>query len=455
MLFTAASTVSFVLLGIGCFILVFPLQPDQSRAYALLGLLFGCFSLMVGLLFVSLRYSTRKLARGLEEVTGAIREYASGKITPSGLAEGPPELAGLTTTLREMVESFQEKLNEMAEGKRKLEAVLNNMSSGVIFINREGGVDLINPAAESLLSIRSSSAVGKYHIQVVRNSSLSENIDRVLREGKPKKLEIEAIYPIERNLEANLAPITRDSGTAGVIVVLHDTTEIRRLERIKADFVANVSHELRTPVTAIKGFAETLMQGELDNPKAAREFVEIIYRESERLSNLIRDLLELSRIESGTWAPGRETVDMLEVVRHTISNFKAHADKAGLTILTDIPESPVYVTGDADKLVQALGNLVENSIKYTPPGGTITISLKEEGTEATVSVSDTGIGIPPEDLPRIFERFYRVDRARSRKLGGTGLGLSIVKHIIEAHNGRVTVSSEPGRGSTFSLIIPR
>jgi two-component system phosphate regulon sensor histidine kinase PhoR len=237
-------------------------------------------------------------------------------------------------------------------------------------------------------------------------------------------------------------------------LVFHDITEIKRLERVRKDFVANVSHELRTPLTSIKGYIEALLDGAKDDPKRCLEFLQVLQKHTDRLNNIISDLLTLSQIESGQYIWKRDHVKMTDVVERAMAVLKPLAQKKRHQISVEIPEGLPAVMGDGEKLAQVMINLLDNAIKYTPDGGRISIEAGLSSDKIQISVNDTGIGIPKKDLTRVFERFYRVDRARSRELGGTGLGLSIVKHIVEAHGGKVSVESEPGKGSRFTLSLP-
>lgn len=237
----------------------------------------------------------------------------------------------------------------------------------------------------------------------------------------------------------------------GIVLVLHNITEIKKLEQIRKDFVANVSHELKTPVTSIKGFAETLIDGAMNEPSLREKFLTIILKESERLQSLIQDLLELSKIEQQYFQLNWTKANITEAVEEAVTLLKEKAQKKEVS-LHFFSDGVLTIDGDAERLKQIAINLMTNAIVYTPAGGHIAVSLAEDGDWVTLQVSDSGIGITEEEIPRIFERFYRVDRARSRNSGGTGLGLAIVKHLVEAHHGRIEVDSEPGKGTTFTIL---
>lgn len=390
----------------------------------------------------------------LTKITAAARLTAQGDWKTEFYHPYPDEIGELADALNSLSHTMRESFSSLAENQGRLEAVLDNMENGVILFDRTGHINLINPAAEGILGVQADDVMNRSHVEVVKNYPLSNLIDEVLKNWEPARGEISLFYPRERILETHAAPVFgAHHEPHGVVVVLHDISEIRRLERVRAEFVANVSHELKTPVTAVKGFAETLLSGALYNYRSAEEFVNIINDEAERLSRLIHDLLELSRIESGEGRLNLELLDLGAEIKEIADKLKPQFQKKDLTLTMDVPATPVMVKADSDQLEQVFLNLLDNSLKYTPTGG-VTISLEVEPGQLKVAVKDTGIGIPEHDQARIFERFYRVDKARSRKLGGTGLGLAIVKHIIEAHRGHVWVKSQPGRGSEFYFSLP-
>jgi two-component system phosphate regulon sensor histidine kinase PhoR len=292
---------------------------------------------------------------------------------------------------------------------------------------------------------------GKPLVEVVRAPELREVLTRVLNSGESVRQRMQ-LHAAERVFEIQAAPMT--SGTArGAIAILHDITELERLERIRRDFVANVSHELRTPLTAIRGYAETLLEGALEDQENNRRFLEIIKAHAIRLNNISSDLLTLSELEAGKARPEPEVVGIRGAVESALRTLESEAQLRGVTLVCGKIED-VKVLGDRLQIEQALVNLVNNAIKFNRPAGEVSLDVARADGRVRITIADTGIGIPHEDLPRIFERFYRVDKARSREVGGTGLGLSIVKHIIERMNGSVSVESQLGKGSTFTLLLP-
>ncbi|MGD9015666.1 MAG: ATP-binding protein, partial [Candidatus Omnitrophota bacterium] len=275
-----------------------------------------------------------------------------------------------------------------------------------------------------------------------------------LKQGVISK-EVSFLLLEERIFLVHATPIIRGGISEGGVLVFHDITELRRLEKIRQDFVANVSHELRTPVSSVKGYAETLLEGALKDKKNARDFLRIIHSDADRLAKLIDDLLDLSKIESGKLKMDLKSYSIKPIVKRVISGLDKQSKEKSIRIKEDIPRDIPNILADESRIAQVLLNLMDNAIKYNNEGGSITILAKEKDNFIRIEISDTGVGIPEKDLPRLFERFYRIDKARSRELGGTGLGLSIVKHIIQAHNGEVFVQSIFGKGSTFSFTIPK
>jgi two-component system phosphate regulon sensor histidine kinase PhoR len=318
----------------------------------------------------------------------------------------------------------------------------------------------INPALERMCSLTSIDWRGRPYAEVIRHEDLGELVSRVLttRNGEDHQI---VLFPGGRCLRvvASLAGGQRDN-EACVVLVFHDITELRRLENIRKDFVANVSHELRTPLTSIQGYVEALIDGGIDDTETAARFLDIILRQSNRLNLILNDLLQLSQIESGQMPLRMDPLDLKSVLERTVAFIKPLADKKQHAVTVTLPERIPLVTGDEERLVQVFTNLLDNAVKYTPDRGTIALELRHAPQEGRTSdaldihVSDSGIGIPEPDRPRVFERFYRVDKARSRELGGTGLGLAIVKHIVEGHGGLVWMEGNHPHGSRFIVRLP-
>ncbi|MBI3566128.1 MAG: PAS domain-containing sensor histidine kinase, partial [Elusimicrobia bacterium] len=296
-------------------------------------------------------------------------------------------------------------------------------------------------------------ARGRRYLETLRHNGIVELISGVLRDGRPAAQEVRLFAPEELVFDAHAAPLVQEGRVAGALLVLHDITRLRRLEQMRRDFVANVSHELRTPLASIKGFAETLRAGAVDDKENRLDFLKTIEDHADRLTKLVDDLLDLSAIESGHRAPKLAPTDLSEALAASGRSFAPAAEERGVRLECPAPGRLPPVAADADQLRQILANLLDNAIKYTEPGGRVELAAEPWDGGARVSVRDTGVGIPETDLPRVFERFYRVDKARAREAGGTGLGLSIVKHLVEAQGGQVSVESRQPGGSVFRFTL--
>ncbi|HWI53923.1 MAG TPA: phosphate regulon sensor histidine kinase PhoR [Symbiobacteriaceae bacterium] len=393
------------------------------------------------------------MADALAETTEVVRRVAEGdfSMTLAAWAADNNELFHLEQGINATAANLKSRLVELSQEKARLETILRTMADGVLLVDTRKRIVMMNPAAEAVFGVTTGEVRGKDHLEVTHHFDLDQALEKVLRSGEVAMLEIRRARPEEQVLEARLASFGQDRG---VLVVFQDITRARKLEQMRTEFVSNVTHELRTPLTSIRGFAETLLEGALEDPEAARHFLEIIKRESEHLGRLIEDILDLSRIEGGKWKIKREPVLLHELAEETAGRLASKAESLGVDLRLNVPADLPVIQGDSGRLAQVLLNLVDNALKYTPAGGSVTVSAENLGTMVRVKVVDTGTGIPRVDLPRIFERFYRVDKARSRATGGTGLGLSIVKHIVEAHGGLVGVDSDLGRGATFFFTLP-
>lgn len=389
------------------------------------------------------------------------------------------EVGALERGFQRLVGRFHEEVRTLQSEGKKLEAVLQSMAEGVLVIDPSGNVMLCNRAAQELFGLSSTQDWRGKPVQAFsRHSILAELLREVAnrRPGDtPVSSEIEIEGKTHRSLSASAMPVHGEGATVtGYVLVFHDLTQLKRLESIRSDFVANVSHELRTPLTAIKGYAETLLNGALKDPETAMRFLTIIDRHSERLSRLIEDLLTLSDLELGKTELRHETVMISELTDEVFEVVRDKAERGGVQLLHEFPPELPVLLADNDRLHQVVLNLVDNAIKYTPAGGSVTVSahpvsqpksmiqdadgqeneVELPGEWLDVAVADTGSGIPASEIPRLTQRFYRVDKARSGELGGTGLGLAIVKHIVQAHGGFLHVESELNHGTTFRLFLP-
>jgi two-component system phosphate regulon sensor histidine kinase PhoR len=358
-------------------------------------------------------------------------------------------LARQEASRREAEARAQEPIQRLTAEATTLAAALDGMADGVWLTDARGTITRHNDALKEML-YAGQTLVGQRPLELLRRADLQEAVMLACAEGASTRLELslEGLRP--RILSVRVTPLGKD--LPGSAAVFHDLTELRRLEAIRKDFVANVSHELRTPITAVRGYAETLAAG-VEDPAQAQRMVTIILRQSERLSALVEDLLELSRLESNDLELHSGPVAVADAFKRAAETVRPKAAAKGIHLEAVIPGS-LSAQGDDRAVEQVLLNLLDNAVKYTPEGGRVEVTGREEGSRCFISVRDSGLGIDPKHLPRIFERFYRVDKGRSRDMGGTGLGLSIVKHVVGAMQGEVRVESEPGRGSTFTVVLP-
>jgi two-component system phosphate regulon sensor histidine kinase PhoR len=400
---------------------------------------------------------SRILTQPLKEISDVAGQFAEGLFNwRIRLAERKDELSALGEQLNRMAEAMGEKIEGLSKALAESQALLNGMEEGVLILDLHGRVRKMNTSMEAVLSHAYPTDIGKHYLEVFRDPELNEIIQTTLKEKKGQR---RGLSPLGRpgktfQVQSSLIQYPKNGGE-GVIVVFHDITELKRLERIRQDFVANVSHELRTPLTTIRGYVEALQDGNLEDRSQANQFLTIIERHTQRMEKIVSDLLLLSEIESPDRMLKKDPLPIAELISSVVDALRPMAESKQQTVQMEVASGLPPLRADSQKIHQVIINLLHNAICYTPEKGNIFIEAKavEKGTE--VSVSDNGIGIPPEDIPRIFERFYRVDKGRSRDLGGTGLGLSIVKHIVEAHGGRVSVESKPGHGSRFTFFLPQ
>jgi two-component system phosphate regulon sensor histidine kinase PhoR len=346
-----------------------------------------------------------------------------------------------------------ETIRVLSDERNREATILGSMIEGVAVISARERVLYSNRAFSQILGLEGQAVEDRPLIEVVRHTGLLAVIKQALQAEKQQVSEIVVGTVRPRSFAVTATPV-RAGGASGAVLVLHEISDLRRLERVRQDFVANVSHEFRTPLTAIQGFAETLLTGALDDPANRRRFVEIIRDHATRLARLTEDLLELSRIEAGELKLEFQPVSVQQLVDSCVETVSLKAGAKQLELKVSVPEGLPDVRGDANRLQEVLQNLLDNAVQYTPPGGSIEVSAANSNKQIVITVADTGIGIPQAEQSRIFERFYRVDAARSREAGGTGLGLSIARHIVEVHAGRLWVESTVGEGSRFHFSIP-
>jgi two-component system phosphate regulon sensor histidine kinase PhoR len=406
----------------------------------------------LGLALVLSNAVAKRMSAAVSELTEAAHRMTEGDLSVRTQLVGQDELAELGHALDRLAGSLARTLGQLRAERDLQSRILEAMQEGVVVVDRDGRIVLVNPALRSML-LFGTDAVGKLLIEAVRHAQLQDllNAARESADATPLEIELPGLKP--RRVLAHASPLSGDD--EGVLVVFVDVTELRRLESLRRDFVANASHELRTPIAAVRSATETLRGGALEETDAAIRFVDIIDRNAARLQSLVEDMLELSKLESNEFKLKRDRVELGSVVPIVLALFRERAEKKGVHLTAELPREATAVVGDARALEHVLSNLVDNAVKYCPRGTRIVVRASSDHDRVKLVVADDGPGIAPEHLSRVFERFYRVDAGRSRELGGTGLGLSIVKHMVEAMRGRVAVESEFGRGSTFTVSLPK
>jgi two-component system phosphate regulon sensor histidine kinase PhoR len=399
----------------------------------------------------------RRISRPVEEIKKGVAHFASNDLSYRLPVHELEEIGELANVINAMAERLEDRIETVERQKNEQEAIFAGMVEGLIVVDEEEKIVRINPAASAFLGIEIAEAEGRMIQEAVRNPYLQKFVRKALSSA----ITVEEDFTLRNDrgelyVQGHGVQLLRPDGRLrGGVIVLNNVTRLRKLENLRKDFVANVSHELRTPITSIKGFVETLLDGALRDPVDAANFLKIIGRQAERMDNIIEDLLLLSGVERGLEESNVrvEKGKIIDIIRDAIEvcDHKAREKK----IRIDVDCAPdIEGTVNEPLLEQAVINLLDNAIKYSDEGGPVEISASRHADEITIEVRDEGCGIDREDIPRLFERFYRVDKARSRKLGGTGLGLAIVKHIMQAHGGSVIVASTPGEGSTFTLHLP-
>ncbi|MEI7527859.1 MAG: ATP-binding protein [Elusimicrobiota bacterium] len=403
--------------------------------------------------FLSLAVSAG-FSRPFDKIVYASKKFAAGEFSYRIQKDFHGEMGKLAETLNSMSESIEENLRRVELQSQQLAAAFANMAEGVLMTGPDAQVTALNPAMERIFSVKASDAVSRPLLEVIPNAGLNEMCARALSSGKPVSEEMQLSVPVKGIFGVNASPIFSGAAVSGCLMVVHDITEVRRMEAKRRDFVANVSHELKTPLTAIRGYVETLMEGALNDKEHAMEFLGVIHGQSKRLDNIVSDLLKLSSLESYVVEVRKENVELKALADSLIAGLASVFKSRKASVINLIPAG-LCVKADPEKLGQVFINLLDNAVKFSPENASVEISSAELPGNVKVFVKDSGIGIPSEHLPRVFERFYRADKARSREMGGTGLGLSIVKHVVELHGGSVGVESSEGRGSTFWFTLPK
>ena len=400
--------------------------------------------------------STGAILKPIKRLTETTQSIAAGETTSKVEVKSNNELGQLLQNFNLMTDKVQEQIDKISVENQRLESILNNMGEGVLLVNEASEITYANPAAIVMLDLPDM-YIGRALIEINRIPELQALLSEAEQTSTVAFAEIRLANLQESEAEVTIVPVDAKSE---YVIVIHDVSHVRQLERIRADFVANVSHELRTPLTTIQGYAETLLNSDSKKSKKRKEFIVKILNHSTRLSRLVSDLLELARLESGDVELTMTPCHLSAFYEQIMDVFEPVLEESGLVLKWDIPDDLPQVNVDHQLFMQVFVNLIDNAIKYTPDGGEIRISAEinttdtENADELVVHIKDTGIGIPLESQPRVFERFYRVDKGRARKMGGTGLGLAITKHILLCHNGRIWLESELGQGTVFHFALP-
>ena len=420
------------------------LQPASTAAMVALS---GAF---VGAALIAWVFSAR-IGQRVRDVAAVASRYRTGDFTPSRTDFGDDELGTVARSLDESVQEVARRLAEQARDRGRMEAILAGMVEGVIIVDPRGRVQLANAAAQRILML-DGVALERPYIETIRHPAIAELTAAALLGRTPDAVQMSPPRDASRTIIARAAPAAGDS-SHGAVVVMHDITDLRRADQIRRDFVANVSHELRTPLTAIRGYVEALSEGDTD-PEETRRFLAIIARHTERMERLVKDLLRLARLDAGQETPDLAACDTRSVIQPVVADLTRALGERRQRVEIAIAPGAESVQGDPAKLHDVFRNLVANAVTYAPEGSAIRVEAQPVGGQVAITVSDEGPGIPEEDLGRVFERFYRVDKSRARDPGGTGLGLAIVKHLVELHGGSVRAENRAEGGAVFTVTLP-
>src|SRR3989338_2436708 len=417
---------------------------------------YGVFILLgVGIALVLTVVVSKVFLRPIQQIEQAAQKITQGDFKSRLSILRQDELGDLASHLNQMSVDLQNKIAEIMRDKNELQAILSSMVEGVVVINKDERIVLLSAPVYEMFELRSRDVIGKSYWEVIRHEEINSLLKEAMVHRRSIEKEITIISPQERHFSVQVsAVLVNPDRLSGVVAVFHDITELKRLDRMRAEFVANVSHEFKTPLTTIKGFVETLQDGAILDKEKAKRFLDIIHKHTERLEYLVNDLLSLAAIESQESQLQLEPYDIGVIIDSVVSLFKKQVEDKSLQLNVTVAHNIPKVKVDYHKIEQAFSNLLDNAIKFTPRGGTVTIQAQSEKGGVRIDFKDTGIGIEADHLPRLFERFYRVDKGRSRDMGGTGLGLAIVKHLIQAHQGKISVESQLEEGTTFSVFLP-
>ncbi|WP_239255218.1 two-component system histidine kinase PnpS [Listeria ilorinensis] len=426
-------------------------EKAVQQLWGSLFVIFGAALLVIAAISIVI---ARRITRPVKEIIDVSTDLANYKYDSRIHGKSSGELADLSISVNKLAESLETQMHEIRENSQRLSVIVQNLVSGVMLINNEKEVVMTNKTMYQLLG--ETDITGKPFYESLKSFTLNQLVEKTLETKMIQQEEVTLYFPREMILDASVSPILNEEGEiSGIILLLHDITQIRHLEQVRSEFVANVSHELKTPVTALKGFAETLLDGAMYDEALLKQFLHIIKDESDRLHRLILDILALSRIEQKSLPTMKEEIEVGQVIEQSVKTVRALAAEKDIQVEIMGTDYPIVIENDRDRLQQILINLLSNAIAYTPQQGRVRVIMEETDEQVCLTVQDNGIGIPAKDLDRIFERFYRVDKARSRHSGGTGLGLSIVKHLVESAGGSISVESVEEQGSSFHVYLPK
>jgi two-component system phosphate regulon sensor histidine kinase PhoR len=433
-----------------------PLVEVRKSIEEFTGILLRSFLiLLISSAVVAFLFS-RKLTSPIRDMEQLTEKLRKGEQPGSLMIRSSDEIGMLAQNINYMMEELQRRIAALQEEKAKVEAAFSSALDGVLILNRDGRIETRNQGMGSILGDRYGNVIGKTPLEAFRNLDLQRALDRYGRDHRPVTQEIELGEEERAVLDLSITPVKGYADAEEkTMLVFHDVTHLKKLERMRVDFVANVTHEIKTPLTAILGFVETLQEGAIEDRETAKKFLSTIARHAERLNRLVEDLLTISNAELGEMHFSFESVAFSGIAQSVLEMIQRKAGEKKIEIISEIPENLPLIRADRDRLSQILINVLDNAVKFTPEGGSVRISAARAGeAEVVMRIADTGIGIPRDEVSRLGERFYRVDKTRSRELGGTGLGLSIVKHLVTAHKGRMEIESQLGRGTIVSLYIP-
>ncbi len=400
---------------------------------------------------------SQKITKPIKDLTAITKRVANGHYDERIYIRSGDEMGELAHNFNVMSDEINKRIMEIKERNIKTNAILSSMINGVIAVDNNKNVMFVNSSAEHMFNFKESDIVGKHILKVLRNNKLDDQIHNMISNNIMMRIEIEVDEPEKRNFNLYSNPIVSSevgNEKIGVVIIIQDVTEMKKLENMRKDFVANVSHELKTPLTSIKGFVETLLDGAAENSDVREKFLGIIDVEVERLNSLIEDLLILSEIEKKETIANPEKINIFHSTRNIMEMLNGVAKARNISLLFNCEESLPTLLGSEGWFKQMVVNLVDNAIKYTNEGGEVRVNVTHENNHIILSIKDNGVGISEEHLSRLFERFYRVDKARSRSIGGTGLGLAIVKHVVKSFSGTIDVKSEFGKGTEFIVMLP-